>query len=309
MIKLTDLILEVSTRPKVVIMAGAAGAGKTYLLNQLSLDSLRQVNPDKYIEDPDHQAYNNLGAGARLADKEAEDLADDKISFVWDTTASNPEKIQSFLDKGYDVYIVMVYTHPMIAYASNFSRGRNIPGSAVFSTWRKVYQLIDKYNKMTKGNMSIFINDRGGKFDQEIEGFNTAAKNGPAGIKDYLQKYNEKNDIEGSTFFKPVEMSAQEEEEFNKATANIDYNRDKRSEDKAVKQAFLKSYRANGVGPGDDQLKAAIKKYRDKKQKLDKNSDEVLDNIADLIFSPLFQKKLEHSTPQEIDKKVQAFLA
>ena len=43
--------------------------------------------------------------------------------------------------------------------------------------------------------------------------------------------------------------------------------------------------------------------------KLDKNSDEVLDNIADLIFSPLFQKKLEHSTPQEIDKKVQAFLA
>ena len=309
MIKLTDLILESTTRPKVVIMAGAAGAGKTYLLNQLSLDSLRQVNPDKYIEDPDHPAYNNLGAGARQADKEAEDLADEKISFVWDTTASNPEKVQSFLNKGYDVYIVMVYTHPMIAYAANFARKRNVPGSAVFSTWRKVYQLIDQYNKMTKGNMSIFVSDRGGEFDKEVEAFNTAAKNGPAGIKDYLKKYNEENGIEGSTFFKPVEMSTQEEEEFKKATSNIDYDRDKRSEDKALKQAFLKAYRANGVGPGDDQLKVALKKYRDRKEKNDKKADEVLDNIADLIFSPLFQKKLEHSTPQEIDKKVQQFLA
>jgi hypothetical protein len=290
-------------------MAGAAGAGKTYLLNQLSLDSLRQVNPDKYIEDPDHPAYNNLGAGARQADKEAEDLADEKISFVWDTTASNPEKVQSFLNKGYDVYIVMVYTHPMIAYAANFARKRNVPGSAVFSTWRKVYQLIDQYNKMTKGNMSIFVSDRGGEFDKEVEAFNTAAKNGPAGIKDYLKKYNEENGIEGSTFFKPVEMSTQEEEEFKKATSNIDYDRDKRSEDKALKQAFLKAYRANGVGPGDDQLKVALKKYRDRKEKNDKKADEVLDNIADLIFSPLFQKKLEHSTPQEIDKKVQQFLA
>jgi len=309
MIKLTDLILEATTRPKVVIMAGAAGAGKTFLLNQLSLDSLRQVNPDKYIEDPDHPAYNNLGAGARQADKEAEDLADEKISFVWDTTASNPEKVQSFLNKGYDVYIVMVYTHPMIAYAANFARKRNVPGSAVFSTWRKVYQLIDQYNKMTKGNMSIFVSDRGGEFDKEVEAFNTAAKNGPAGIKDYLKKYNEENGIEGSTFFKPVEISTQEEEEFKKATSNIDYDRDKRSEDKALKQAFLKAYRANGVGPGDDQLKVALKKYRDRKEKNDKKADEVLDNIADLIFSPLFQKKLEHSTPQEIDKKVQAFLA
>ncbi len=309
MIKLTDLILEATTRPKVVIMAGAAGAGKTYLLNQLSLDSLRQVNPDKYIEDPDHPAYNNLQAGTRQADKEAEDLADEKISFVWDTTASNPEKVQSFLNKGYDVYIVMVYTHPMIAYAANFARKRNVPGSAVFSTWRKVYKLIDQYNKMTKGNMSIFVSDRGGEFDKEVEAFNTAAKNGPAGIKDYLKKYNEENGIEGSTFFRPVEISTQEEEEFKKATSNIDYDRDKRSEDKALKQAFLKAYRANGVGPGDDQLKVALKKYRDRKEKNDKKADEVLDNIADLIFSPLFQKKLEHSTPQEIDKKVQAFLA
>ena len=309
MIKLTDLILEATDRPKVIVMAGGAGVGKSYLLTQLGLSSLPQVNPDKYVEDPEHPAYNNLGAGARLADKEAEELAASGTSFVWDTTASNPKKVKDLKDMGYDIYMIMVYTHPMIAYASNFLRGRNVPGSAVFQTWRNVYQLIDQYNKITNGNMSIFINDRGGKFDKEIKAFDTAAKNGPQGIKDYLLRYNEENGIEGSTFFKPVEMSKQEEDEFKKATSNIDYDRSKRSEDKAIKQAFLKAYRANGVGPGDDQLKDALKKYRDRKIKNDKRSDEVLDNIADLIFSPLFQKKLEHSTPQEIDKNVQQFLA
>ena len=51
------------------------------------------------------------------------------------------------------------------------------------------------------------------------------------------------------------------------------------------------------------------KKYRDRKEKNDKRAEEVLENIAELLFSPLFQKKLEHSTPQEIDSKVQQFLA
>ena len=93
MIKLTDLIIEATGRPKVIIMAGGAAVGKSYLLTQLGLSSLPQVNPDKYVEDPEHPAYNNLGAGARLADKEAEDLATSKTSFVWDTTASNPKKV------------------------------------------------------------------------------------------------------------------------------------------------------------------------------------------------------------------------
>ena len=100
-----------------------------------------------------------------------------------------------------------------------------------------------------------------------------------------------------------------EEEEFLKAVKDVDYDRSNRSEDKAIKQAFLKSYKANGVGPGDDKLRDAVKKYRDRKEKNDKRAEDVLENIAELLFSPLFQKKLEHSTPQEIDSKVQQFLA
>lgn len=306
--KLIDLILERQGRPKVVVMAGGAGAGKSYLLNQLDLTSLPQVNPDKYVEDPKHPAYNNLSQGARLADQEAENLSNNKESFVWDTTASNPTKVKDLVNKGYDVYMVMVYTHPMISYISNFSRKRNIPSAAVFSTWRNVYQLIKDYSKITKGNLSIFVSDRGGKYNKEIEAFNTAAKNGPSGIKDYLQKYNEKNGIQGSTFRKPIEMSQQEEEEFFKATQGIDWDKEGYGEDRAIKKAFLDSYNKNGVGPGADKLKDAVKKYRDRKSKADEREDEILTNIADMLFSPKFQELLQHSTPQEIDQKVQAFL-
>ena len=306
--KLTQIILEGRNKPKAVIMAGSAGAGKSYLLNQLDLGSLNQINPDKYVEDPEHPAYNNLGAGVRQADKEAINLSTNKQSFVWDTTASNPKKVKELIAKGYDIYMVMVYTHPMISYINNFSRKRNVPSVAVFSTWRNVYQLIGEYDKMLNGNLSIFVNDRGDKYKLEVAAFDTAAKSGPAGIKDYLQNYNEKNGVGGSTFFKPVIMSNQEKEEFEKATDGLDYDKGNRSEDKAIKVAFLKAYEKNGVGPGTDKLRDVKNKYRDRKQKSDATQSEVMDNIADMIYSPKFQEKLKHSTPKEIDQKVQVFL-
>ena len=310
MLKLSEIILEANGRPKAVIMAGSAGAGKSYLLNQLNLDSLEQFNPDKYVEDPDHPYYNNLGAASNQVNKDVSTAADDKISFVWDTTASGvkfDENLNKLLKLGYDVYMVMVYTHPMISYISNFSRKRNIPASSVFLTWRNAYKKIEDFNRKLKGNLSIFVNDRG-EFKKEIEGFNTAAKNGANGIKDYLKTYNDRTGAGKSSFFKPVEMSKQEEDEFIKATSKVDWDKNNRSEDKALKQAFLKSYQKIGTGPGEDELRDVVKKYRDKKAKTDKDNDAVLDNIADMLFSPVFQDLLQHSSPQEIDQKVQAFL-
>ena len=310
--KLSKLILEAATKPKAVIMAGGAGAGKTYLLNQLSLDSLTQFNPDKYVENPDHPYYNNLGASSSQVNRDVAAASDEKISFVWDTTASGVQfdkNLDKLFKNGYDVYMVMVYTHPMISYISNFERGRNVNSSAVFSTWRNAYQKIGDLNKKLKGNLSIHVNDRGGKYVEEIEAFNTAAKNGPAGIKDYLQKYNDRTGAGKSSFFRPVEMTKQEEDEFSKATANVDYDKSNRSEDKALKTAFLKSYQSIGTGPGEDKLRDTLKKYRERKAKADKDNEAVLDSIADMLFNPVFQEKLQHSTPAEIDSKVQAFLA
>ena len=309
--KLTQIILEDRNKPKAVIMAGGAGAGKSYLLNQLDLGSLTQFNPDKYVEDPDHPYHNNLGAASRQVEKDVLAAAESKISLVWDTTASGAkfdENLDKLLKGGYDVYMVMVYTHPMISYISNFKRGRNIPASSVFTTWRNAYQKIEDFRRKLKGNFSIFVNDRGGEFKKEIEAFNTAAKNGVNGIKDYLKAYNEKTGAGKSSFFKPVEMSQEEEQEFNKAVVNVDWDKGNRSEDKALKTAFLKSYKKIGTGPGEDKLKDAVKKYRQSKASTDEKNDAVLNSIADMIYSPKFQELLQHSSPQEIDQKVQAFL-
>jgi len=306
--KLSTLILEARDKPKLVIMAGGAGTGKSYLLKQLDLGSLHQVNPDKYVEDPYSPAYNKLSPGVALANKEAESLIGDKTSFVWDTTASNPTKVKLFLDNGYDVYMVMVYTHPMIAYISNFSRDRNVPRSAVFSTWRNVYDLIDKYNNMLKGNLSIFVNSRGGEFKNEVEAFDAAAKNGAAGISDYIERYNEKNDTGKSSFRQPYEMSKQEEQEFYNAVKNVDYDTADYSEDRAIKKYFTDAYRKNGVGPGDDRMNKKIVSHRKRKDDDAIKAKQVLDNIAELLYSPVFQEKLKHSTPAEIDSRVQNFL-
>jgi len=308
MIKLSDLILEATAGPKVIVMAGGSGAGKTHLLQQLDLKSLPLVNPDKFVENPDHPAYNKLGPATRAADQEAQSLVDNKKSFVWDTTASNPKKIKDLISSGFNVYMVMVYTHPMVAYVSNFKRERNIPGSAVFSTWRNVYQLIQDYSKMTKGNFSLFVNARPG-FEKEIKGFDTAAKNGAQGIKDYLQRYSEENKIDGSSFRNPIKLSAEENQEFVNATSHMDYDRDNYSEDRTLKKYFQDWYQKNGVGPGDDKMTAKLKSYRTNKEKAVKREEEVLENIAEMLFSPIFNSKLVSNTPREIDSNLQSFLA
>lgn len=308
--KITDLILENRNRPKLIIMAGGAGTGKSYLLSQLDLGSLHQVNPDKYVEDPQHPAYNKLSPGVAAANKEADQLTDEKASFVWDTTASNPKKVKGILNKGYDIYMVMVYTHPLIAFLSNAKRQRRVPSSAVFSTWNNVYKLIDQYNTMLKGNLSIFVNDRGGEFDQYIKEFDTAAKNGAAGISDYLQKLTDKLGLEqGSTFRDPVNLSKQVEQEFYKAVRNIDYDTDDYSEDRALKKYFSDWYEKNGSGPGDDKMNKKLDSHRKDKERASVRNKAALDSIADSLYDPLFLKKLQHSTPAEIDQKVQNFLA
>ena len=49
--------------------------------------------------------------------------------------------------------------------------------------------------------------------------------------------------------------------------------------------------------------------HRKEKERAAETNKQVLDNIGELLFSSVFQAKLQHSTPKEIDSRVQNFLA
>jgi predicted kinase len=314
MIKLLDLILEQQgPKPKAVVMAGGAGAGKSYLMNKLGLTSLTSFNPDKYVEDPNHPYYNNLAASSGQVDKDVQAAAETGESFVWDTTASNPAKIQNLLNKGYDVYMVMAYTHPMVAFINNFSRKRRVPKTVVFSTWRNVYELIEGYSDLLGDNFSLFVNLRQDKFGKEIEEFNKAAEKGPEGVAAYLESYMESHggkEAFGSTFKSAYELPSQEAiETFNQEMANIEYDRANESMVKELKKYWVKFYDKNGTGPGDDKMKSKVDTIERGYIRNKEREREVLVDIADMLTNKEFQEQLKHSSETEIESKVQAFLA
>jgi predicted kinase len=312
MIKLINLILEEPQRPKAVVMAGGAGAGKSYLIDKLGLISLPMFNPDKYVEDPQHPYHNNLSAASGQVDKDVQAAAETGKSLVWDTTASNPAKIQNLIDKGYDVYMVMVYTHPMVAFINNFSRERRVPKTAVFSTWRNVYQLIGRYTDLLGDNFSLFVNLRQDKFGKEIEEFNKAARYGASGVADYLESYIEKTggkEAYGSTFRKAYDLPSEDAKTaFEEENRNIEFDRENESMHKELKKYWFKFYEKNGTGPGDDKMKKKVDTIERGYIRNKEREKEVLVNIADMLTNSEFQQQLKHSSEREIEVKVQKFL-
>jgi len=312
MIKLLDLILEETQRPKAIVMAGGAGAGKSFLIKQLGLTGLPMFNPDKYVEDPAHPFHNNLGAAAGQVNKDVEAASELGKSLVWDTTASNPSKIDALIDKGYDVYMVMVYTHPMIAFINNFSRERRVPKAAVFSTWSNVYNLLGRYKETLGDNFSLYINMRENKYAKEVEEFNKSAEKGTQGVSDYLERYMEANggkEAFGSSFRSDYELPSEEAiKGFEEEMANIEFDRSNISMTKELKKYWIKFYDKNGAGPGDVKMKSKITTIQNRNVRDKDKAKEVLNDIAGMVVDKKFQEELKHSDVAEIDKKVQAFL-
>lgn len=312
MIKIKDILFEQEGKPKAIVMAGSAGAGKTYLLNQLDIKTLKNYNPDKYVEDENHPYFNNLSAASGQVEKDVVAASDRRESFIWDTTASNSDKVKMLLDKGYDVFMVMVYTHPMISFINNFSRPeRKVPKVAVFSTWQKVYSLVDDYKKMLGDNFAIFVNDFSGKYDKEIKGFNDAAKKGSSGIEAFLEDYMEKEGREKfrSTFRKDFELGNEDKAEFDKLINQTDIPQNDETAIKALKKDFEKmSHHYKSGKYGVDRLKNLYQKNLDKREKLRQGELANIQQIANMLSDDTFNDLLQHSDAGSIKSKVQAFL-
>ena len=192
MISLVQLLNEIQSSPKAIIMAGGASVGKSTILKSLDsqLSDFNNLNADKYVEDKDSPLYGNLGgASAKIKKEDLPQAIESKSNFIYDTTASNIKTLKQLVDKleseGYDVMMVMVYAHPIVSFLRNFKRERKVPLIGIISTWVKVYSLIEDYKKMFGDNFVLVTSPPTSQEEKEqIENFQTAQNQGK--LKEYF---------------------------------------------------------------------------------------------------------------------------
>ena len=227
MIKLLELLKEVmAPKDKMIIMAGAAGSGKSTLINKIesATSGFEIINPDKYVEDKDSPMYNNLmQSSMQVDDKDVPDALANHKSFIWDTTASNANKLFGGLYKrkevpgllnqhpDYDVIMIMVYAHPIVSFLRNFKRERRVPRVGVISTWNSVYGNIDTY-KSKLGDNFVMYQAPDDEYQTEINEFNEAVKQGR--LYDWLEELTSKDpdQFKSTLGNKPPEPTTPEEQ-------------------------------------------------------------------------------------------------
>ena len=168
-----SLLKEATDAPKAIILAGAPGAGKGFILKGLNISNLQVLNiDDTYIDNlkqanvsldlknatPEERSQQAVQMAA--ANKEFKgDIAatiEGKESFVLDGTAASyntTAKLKAELEEaGYDVFMLYVYTDLERSLAQNQDRyeksggeDRSLAPAIVMRTWKSVTQNLDKY--------------------------------------------------------------------------------------------------------------------------------------------------------------------
>ena len=173
MISLIQLLKEAVAEPKAIILAGAPGAGKGYILRGLDLAGLKILNVDDiYVpmlqkanvtldlknatpEERSEQAK-QMAAANKQFKGDVEATIEGKESFILDGTGASynqTAKLKNELEEaGYKVMMLYVYTDLERSLAQNQDRyeksggeDRSLAPAIVMRTWKSVTQNLDKY--------------------------------------------------------------------------------------------------------------------------------------------------------------------
>jgi len=186
MISLYNLIKEQIERPKAIILSGAPGAGKGYVLSGLNLDGIKVLNVDNaYIEllkkanisldlknaGPEDRSKQAVAMAAANKEFKGEVAAtiEGKQSFILDGTASSIKqtaKLKSELEEaGYEVFMLYVYTDLERSLKQNQDRfeksdgkDRSLAPAIVMRTWASVTDNFKAYKAMVKDNFTSVSN-------------------------------------------------------------------------------------------------------------------------------------------------------
>jgi adenylate kinase family enzyme len=182
MISLVQLLKEIQSTPKAVILAGAPGAGKGYILKGLDLGGLKVMNVDDiYVpllkkanvsldlknatpEERSEQARQMAAANKEFKGK-MEDVVAGKESFILDGTAASYKKTaelkQELEEAGYEVFMLYVYTDLERSLKQNQNRfeksggeDRSLAPGIVMKTWMDVTKNYKPYRDLFGGYAS-----------------------------------------------------------------------------------------------------------------------------------------------------------
>ena len=186
MISLVQLLREAQGNPKAIILAGAPGAGKGYVLRGLDLGGLKTMNVDDiYVpllkkanvsldlknatpEERSEQAK-QMAAANKQFKGELEQVIAGKESFILDGTAASYKKtaeLKSELEEaGYDTFMLYVYTdlerslsQNQDRYVKSGGKDRSLAPAIVMRTWKSVTDNLPKYEELFGNNFVAVAN-------------------------------------------------------------------------------------------------------------------------------------------------------
>jgi len=186
MISLVQLLREAQGNPKAIILAGAPGAGKGYILRGLDLGGLKVMNIDDiYInmlkkanvsldlknatpEERSEQAKQMAAANKEFKGN-IQSTIEGKESFILDGTAASSKQaiaLKSELEEaGYDVFMLYVYTDLERSLKQNQDRyeksggeDRSLAPAIVMRTWAGVTKNYDTYKNLFGNNFVSVAN-------------------------------------------------------------------------------------------------------------------------------------------------------
>ena len=186
MISLIQLLREAQGSPKAIILAGAPGAGKGYILRGLDLGGIKVLNVDDIYVEKLKQANVSLDLKNSTPEERSEqakqmaasnkefkgivqDTIEGKQSFVLDGTAASYNttvKLKDELDEaGYDVFMLYVYTDLQRSLSQNQNRyeksegkDRSLAPAIVMRTWKSVTDNLPKYADLFGNNFVAVAN-------------------------------------------------------------------------------------------------------------------------------------------------------
>ena len=186
MIKLYDLLFEQVGKPKAIILAGAPGAGKGFILSGLDLGNLKVLNVDNdYInllkkanvsldlKNASPEGRSKAAIAMAQANKEFKGKVaatiEGKESFILDGTAASVKQTANLKNEleeaGYDVFMLYVYTDLERSLKQNQDRfeksdgkDRSLAPAIVLRTWASVTSNFKPYEAMFGDNFVSVAN-------------------------------------------------------------------------------------------------------------------------------------------------------